>query len=317
MAKDAAKLAMGPMVLKIGGRAMNDSKANKRHTELARELLVENDLNQDVSDELTDMEKLLRYKTFMSWLPPMTSVLEELNDVLDEQKVPVRVRKAAHNDAMVWSLQHIERMMFSLTEFLLWQEEGFTASWTMEEASQIAPASRPFLPVRAGEVDDDARTPRNEEDAEELAPDCTMLENGTTMLAGQPPSKSMMSFMDDDFGASEFFPQGAGSEANLTRTEGDSKTEGEGAPPGGAVSFAEGEQQDQSGRNSSKETGPNSSKPRPLNRSSVRSSTTDLKGGKNTPTSAKGLEAQKQLKMKNLMKQVNSETMKASFVSKK
>ena len=28
----------------------------------------------------------------------------------------------------------------------------------------------------------------------------------------------MMSFMDDDFGASEFFPQGAGSEANLTRT---------------------------------------------------------------------------------------------------
>ena len=143
MAKDAAKLAMGPMVAKIGSRAMNDKKERKRHKELARELLMENDLNQDVSEELTDMEKLLRYKTFMSWLPPMTSVFEEMNDVLDEQKVSVHHRRATYNDAMVWSLQHMERMMFSLTEFLLWQEEGFTASWTMEEAAQIAPASRP------------------------------------------------------------------------------------------------------------------------------------------------------------------------------
>merc|ERR1719375_3094152 len=85
-----------------------------------------------------------------------------------------------------------------MNELMLWQQEGFGGMFAQEEACSLPPPSRRFLPYRDGEVDDNARTPRDGRDAEDLAPDDSIAVNRLgSMLRTQTAS------FGGSFGASE------------------------------------------------------------------------------------------------------------------
>merc|ERR1719215_1705869 len=89
---------------------------------------------------------------------------------MDESKVHLHERRNLHLTCIKHCTQTVERILFSTADFLLLQEEAFNAAWAVEELLQPGPISGRFLPYR-GDVDEDARTPRDDEDAALLAPD--------------------------------------------------------------------------------------------------------------------------------------------------
>mmetsp|Transcript_130363 Transcript_130363/g.416982 ORF Transcript_130363/g.416982 Transcript_130363/m.416982 type:complete len:1133 (-) Transcript_130363:42-3440(-) len=125
----------------------------------------------DIGDELCDLAKVLKHKCLRTWLPWVMLILEEMDKSLDEQKVHLLERQQIHTMGMKLCVQLVERIMFSLMEFILWQEEVLQATWTLEDVCPVPPASKRVLPFRPGEVEENARTPRDEQDAERLAPD--------------------------------------------------------------------------------------------------------------------------------------------------
>lgn len=171
LAKEAMDFAGGPKIDTIGLLKENDQRQEIKQFE--KQLFQEYHLSSDVTDELCDIAKLLQYKAIRTWIPPILLWKQELENSKDEQKVRVYDRRLIHINGCKWSLQLCERMLFSVTEFLAEQEEGLRAMSSLESNVEVPVASRRFLPHRVGEEDELARTPRDEDDADSLAPDTT------------------------------------------------------------------------------------------------------------------------------------------------
>lgn len=218
-AKEAMTLGGGAMVQKIG--ALTPEKQNTELHAIARRLLSEQGLSWNVSEELCDLHKLVRYKCCRSWLPPLVLLQSQLESSLDEQRVHLFERRAIHLGGLKFCVQLCERIMFSLTEFITWQQEAFHATWNLECDIQPPPPTKRFLPFREGDVDDAARTPRDEHDAECLAPAahevdeplCREISRGATSDA---------SALQRSHGSSD----GSGSDSALTQSH---KKEGSGS----------------------------------------------------------------------------------------
>eukprot|EP00927_Polykrikos_kofoidii_P039248 TRINITY_DN33675_c0_g1_i1.p1 TRINITY_DN33675_c0_g1~~TRINITY_DN33675_c0_g1_i1.p1 ORF type:complete len:1150 (-),score=206.19 TRINITY_DN33675_c0_g1_i1:164-3613(-) len=166
--KECMFLCQGPSLKMIG--AIEPEAVPSRLQELAKGFLEEYSLHPEVTKDLCDLRKLLRYKCARTWLPPLSLWVSELKASLDQQRVHIVQRKNIHMACIKHVLQICERIMFSLSEFLIWQEEGFYASWSTENISRQPPVSKRFLPYR-GDVDELARTPRDDDDALALAPE--------------------------------------------------------------------------------------------------------------------------------------------------
>lgn len=168
-AKEAMFLAAGEPIKEIGTFTRPELQKEELQ-QLSRKFLSECQLHSGVSSQLCDLHKLIRYKCCRSWMPPLALWKAELKSTMDEQKTPIPERRKVHSNCIRYCCQLVERILFSLTDYLAWQELAFQAMFKMEESVEMPPASRRFLPYRAGEFDEDARTPRDEEDAVMLAP---------------------------------------------------------------------------------------------------------------------------------------------------
>jgi len=167
--KAMALAAQGGISMKISTWSLEEQRVEIAR--IGRKLLHDYHLHADAqSEDLRDLPKLIRYKVARSWLPPLILQHREMTLALDEQKVNTTDRRKIHLEGIKFCLQGCERILFSLTEFMLWEEEGLAAMWSIEESCQMPPATKRFLPHRLGEVDENARTPRDEDDAEVLAP---------------------------------------------------------------------------------------------------------------------------------------------------
>lgn len=167
--KEAIKLAGTPVVHKIGFLTHEQQVSELRRVQ--RELFKVYDLPPKVSEDLADLTKLMRFKCIKSWMPSLVLWIHQLEHGFDEQKINLFERRTVHLHAMRFCVQLCEKIMFSLAEFCLWQQEGFQAMFSVEEMCLQPPATKRFLPFRDGEVDELARTPRDGNDAEILAPD--------------------------------------------------------------------------------------------------------------------------------------------------
>jgi hypothetical protein len=199
--KDAMKLAaQGAAISKIGLLHPDNQALQLENTR--ENLFTEYKMPNEITEELTDLRALTKFKCLRYWLPSMMVWLEELRLSRDEMKVNVMDRRQVHKNSILFTLQLCERMMFSLYELLLWQQEGFNAMFALEEQCQLPPPSRRFLPYREGEVDDFARTPRDSKDAEELAPDESVVIN-RGMTRTMTATNTMTGLGSGSFGASE------------------------------------------------------------------------------------------------------------------
>jgi len=186
-AEMAMMIASGQPIDKIG--LLGDSERHEELGRICRRLFQEYRLNSGITDDLCDLQTLVRFKCARSWLPPLILVLEEMENTADEQRASFHDRRSVYKDGMKFCLQICERIMFSLTEFLLLQEEGFDAMWTLEDSTAVPPCSKRFLPHRPGDLDADARTPRDDDDAEALAP-CEATETSSLEIAAVTNTKS-------------------------------------------------------------------------------------------------------------------------------
>lgn len=167
LAQTAMSVASGQPVDKIGLLTFSECQAELGR--ISKTLFQEYRLQSSITSDLCDLHKLMRFKCARAWLPPLMLLRQEMEFTLDEQRASIHDRRAVFKDGIRFCLQSCERIMFSLTEFMLWQEEGFNAMWSLEDATAIPNCSKRFLPHRAGEEDADARTPRDEDDADCLA----------------------------------------------------------------------------------------------------------------------------------------------------
>jgi len=171
-AQMAMDLAAGPAETKLGKLVLEEQRNKLKRMACAQ--LAASQFHLEVSphsDELCDTLNLVKHKCLRSWLPLVVFLQQEMRTSMDEHKVHLMERRAIHLGSVKLCVQLCERIMFSLVEFILWQEEGFGAMCSLEDVCQIPPATKRFLPFRRGEVEENARTPRDEQDAEELAPD--------------------------------------------------------------------------------------------------------------------------------------------------
>lgn len=164
-AQIAMEVARGPAIDRIG--LLSEEDQQRQLDLISNDLLGGYRLHYGINDELSDLQKLVRCKCARAWLPPLLLLQAEMKEALDEQRVHIHERLAVYKDGIKFCLQLCERIMFSVTEFLIWQDEAFDAMWSLEESGQMPPASRRFLPHRAGEEDENARTPPNEEEEAE------------------------------------------------------------------------------------------------------------------------------------------------------
>jgi len=156
-AEMAMMIASGPPVDKIGLLSAEELRGELRR--IADALQQEYHLEGSSADDLCDLHRLVRCKCVRAWLPPLIVLHEEMLGALDEQKANFQDRRNVFKEGIKFCLQTCERIMFSLTEFLLWQEEGFDAMWTLEDSVTVPPTSKRFLPHRVGEEDPEAATP--------------------------------------------------------------------------------------------------------------------------------------------------------------
>lgn len=166
-AEGAMLLASGPALQKIGMLMEKEKKEQLQN--ITKHLLQEYHLQKYTPDDMSDLHKLVRCKCARSWLPPLMLLHQEMESTLDESRGSAQDRRAVFRDGVRFCLQSCERIMFSLTEYLVWQEEGFEATWSQEEWVAMPPTSKRFLPYRLGEDDVATRTPRDEQDAEAIA----------------------------------------------------------------------------------------------------------------------------------------------------
>lgn len=196
----AMELAKGPIETKIGELEPRDQRRQLK--KIALERLASRHFKPDFREnleQLCDLHQLLRYKVLKSWLPPLDLIQQEMRKSMDVHFVHMVARRNCYLNGAKMAVQLVERIMFSITEFIAWQEEGMLALFSLEDVAPAAPASKRFLPYRAGEVDEKARTPRDDEDAEELAPDEAA---GAEEYLGAANNKSMVSFAEGELHAS-------------------------------------------------------------------------------------------------------------------
>lgn len=160
----AMALAGQPGIETLAG---DDNK--RRLLEAERNLFNEYHMDAYVSEELCDLQKLVRFKCIYSWLPPLIVWHRELIETREESRMHVLARQEVHLRCIKYCLQLIERIFFSLSELLLAQEDGYGGAWKVEEQCPIPPVTKRFLPYRMGETDELAITPRDDEHAEALA----------------------------------------------------------------------------------------------------------------------------------------------------
>jgi hypothetical protein len=178
--REAILLAGGPAVKAIGQFTTVEAVLKEVEV-LGQKNLDDYHIAYEVSKDLSDLQKLIRYKCGRSWIPRLSLWLGELKSSLDEQRVHIYERRQIHKDCIRHVLQTCERILFSLADLLTWQETAFLAAWSIEEQCPLPPAAKRFLPNR-GDIDDDARTPRDEADAIALAPDDEIEGAGSTRL---------------------------------------------------------------------------------------------------------------------------------------
>eukprot|EP00928_Gymnodinium_smaydae_P093593 TRINITY_DN7787_c0_g1_i2.p1 TRINITY_DN7787_c0_g1~~TRINITY_DN7787_c0_g1_i2.p1 ORF type:complete len:883 (-),score=237.24 TRINITY_DN7787_c0_g1_i2:105-2753(-) len=169
LTKEAMKLAAGPMMMTLG--SIHDEDILERRIarcgdELCREYAIPNHTTPDLSD----INHLLRFKVLRSWLPRIILWRKQLVHSWDENRVHMHQRRNLHIECIKHVLQTVEKIIFSLLNFICFQGEAFEGLWAAEECARQPPVSRRFLPFR-GDVDEDARTPRDEDDAAALAPE--------------------------------------------------------------------------------------------------------------------------------------------------
>mmetsp|Transcript_36766 Transcript_36766/g.66086 ORF Transcript_36766/g.66086 Transcript_36766/m.66086 type:complete len:1265 (+) Transcript_36766:84-3878(+) len=167
--KEAMRLAAQPIVDRIGFLTPEMQEVEIKRVQ--RKLYNEYNMSSRLQEELADLSKLMRFKCIRSWIPPLVLWMHQLEFDVNEQKINNFERRTCFLSSLRFCVQHCEKIMFSLAEFCLWQQEGFQAMFAVEEMCCEPPATKRFLPFRDGEVDDFARTPRDGADAETLAPD--------------------------------------------------------------------------------------------------------------------------------------------------
>jgi len=160
----------GPLFTKVGSLSPRSTRVSMKQIE--DDLCIEYRLTACGPEEFSDLSVLLRYKCVKCWLPTVMLWERELLDAAkDEQRTKPQERRKYHTDCGRACCQLVERIMFSLSEFLCWQEEAIVAMCSVEDQSEKPPNTVRFLPFRVGEEDENAMTPRDEEHANELAPD--------------------------------------------------------------------------------------------------------------------------------------------------
>eukprot|EP00928_Gymnodinium_smaydae_P079286 TRINITY_DN63254_c0_g1_i1.p1 TRINITY_DN63254_c0_g1~~TRINITY_DN63254_c0_g1_i1.p1 ORF type:complete len:1070 (+),score=251.66 TRINITY_DN63254_c0_g1_i1:123-3332(+) len=167
----ATKVAMelsGGARITVFGPFEDAEAAQKKFDQLGKQYLYEFHLSDDGTKELVDIEKLIRHKCCRSWLPRLGFWVTELKHSLDEQRVHVHERRKTHLDCIKHVMQTCERVMLSLCDLLCWQEESIRAFAAIEDLCMVPPATKRYLPFR-GDLDEDARTPRDEEDVDLMA----------------------------------------------------------------------------------------------------------------------------------------------------
>eukprot|EP00928_Gymnodinium_smaydae_P080628 TRINITY_DN64295_c0_g1_i1.p1 TRINITY_DN64295_c0_g1~~TRINITY_DN64295_c0_g1_i1.p1 ORF type:complete len:1196 (-),score=176.02 TRINITY_DN64295_c0_g1_i1:344-3931(-) len=169
--KHAMELAKGPEI-KFWGKYTNARQVRREYEQIGIRLLDEVSMRHDdhAADILVDLTKLIRYKCLRSWAPRFEIWKDTLKYAMDESKVHLHERRNLHLTCIKHATQTVERILFSTADFLVCQEEAFWGLWAIEDLLRPGPVSGRFLPYR-GDVDENARTPRDEEDAEQLAPD--------------------------------------------------------------------------------------------------------------------------------------------------
>lgn len=179
LCKHAMAEASGPLIDRIGSKGPEETK--EATAAIGRRLLHEHGLSQDVDEKLCDLTKLTRYKCARSWLPVLQMWKDELQNSTDESRGHIKDRRESIIACTQAVAQLCERIMFSLADLIMSQDEVFAAMWKIEEMAPMVPVTKRFLPFRQGEVDKNARTPRDQYDAENLAPAEPEDHHGTQM----------------------------------------------------------------------------------------------------------------------------------------
>lgn len=214
--REAILLAGGPAVKAIGQFTTFEAVLKEVEV-LGQKNLDDYHIPYEVSKDLSDLQKLIRYKCGRSWIPRLSLWLGELKGSLDEQRVHIYERRQIHKDCIRHVLQTCERILFSLADLLTWQETAFMAAWSIEEQCPLPPAAKRFLPNR-GDIDDDARTPRDEADAIALAPDDEI--EGADSTRGLQAAASFAEDPKDNVGLSQSHAGlGLGASTNLDTTQ--------------------------------------------------------------------------------------------------
>lgn len=169
--KDAMEVAAGFQVHNISTMKEEEQKQELRR--IQKELFGEFQLSVvGAADECSDLDKIVQYKAIRTWLPQLMLWLSEMEKYsynCQRGNVDTQHANKVHMDGARYILQLVERILFSITEFIEFQGAGLEACCALEECHIALPKSTPFLPYRTGEMDSDkVRTPKDEEDAQTI-----------------------------------------------------------------------------------------------------------------------------------------------------
>lgn len=173
--REAMELAAGPIVNAIfADKDEQQLEWNQNEKQLRFEFRFGGKIGPD---DLAAIPRLLQYKAVRTWLVPLTLWKDEIARAM-QPKVGENDRIRTCKTCVKSLLQLAEEIMFSVADFIEVQEAALSASGALEGCPNIVPSSRPFLPHRFGDQMSSCRTPRDEEDADELIMEMTGLTTG-------------------------------------------------------------------------------------------------------------------------------------------